>query len=164
MLFLLYGCPYDSEVPLTRSEDARIDTELVGNWTFRGTTPADAGMITISPFNERELVIILWEEGKNGRDYYRAFVSIIDGVKFLNLQTIKPTVDKKSWTLVNYSISKSELMIRIVEDKLIKEKFSSSMALRDFVKGHLKDRDLYGEDGGKALKFVKEPTPKTGGE
>ena len=160
MLFLLYGCPYDSEVPLTRSEDARIDTELIGNWTFRGTTPADAGMITISPFNEHELLIIPWEEGKNGRDYYRAFVSIIDGVKFLNLQTIKPAAEKKSWTLVNYTISKGELMIRIVEDKLIKEKFSSSTALREFIKANLMNSDLYAGDND--LKFVKEPLPQAG--
>jgi hypothetical protein len=162
MLLMLYGCPYDSEVPLTSSEDALIDTELIGNWTFRGKTPAEAGMMTISPFNEHELLIIMREEGKCERDYYRAFVSIIDGVKFLNVQTIKPVSETRSWTLVNYSISNSELTIRIVEDKLIKEKFSSSTALREFIKIHLKNTDLYNENDGLALNFVKQPVPQPG--
>lgn len=129
VMSLLYGCPYDSEVPLTRSDDATIDTELVGKWIYRNRTPADAGMLTIAPFNEHELLIILGEDGKNSRDYYKAFVSSIDGVKFLNLQTIKPTAEKKSWTLVSYALSNCELTIRIVEDRLIKEKFASSLAL-----------------------------------
>ena len=164
MLLMLYGCPYDSEFPLTRSEDALIDTELVGNWTFRGKTPAEAGMMTISSFNEHEILIITREEGKCERDYYRAFVSIIDGVKFLNAQTIKPVSETRSWTLVNYAVSGGELTIRIVEDKLLKEKFSSSAALREFIKTHLKNTDLYSENDGLAMKFVKEPMPQAGGK
>jgi hypothetical protein len=160
VMFLLYGCPYDSEVPLTRSEDATIDAELLGKWIYRNRTTADAGMLTIAPFNEHEFLIILREDGKNGRDYYRAFVSSIDGVKFLNLQTIKPTAEKKSWTLVSYAISNGELTIRIVEDKLIKEKFSSSPALRGFVKANLKNKDLFGDDSSESIKLVKEVTSR----
>ncbi len=160
ILLSLCGCPYDSEVPLTRSEDACIDLDLVGNWLYRSTDQKDSGTITFSPFNEHEFLVILQEKGVHTREYYRAMGSNIDGDKFLNVQGIRPSFEKKSWTFVNYSVSQGELKIRIVEDKLFKEKFTSSVSLSAFIKTHLKDKDLYGDDGGKVLTFVKEVSPR----
>jgi hypothetical protein len=157
---LIYGCPYDSEVPLSRSEVARIDKGLVGNWRHRNNDQKESGIVTISPFNESELLIVVREEGKIAYDCYRAFISIVDGEKFLNIQEIKPTNDKRSWVFVNYSVSNGELTIRIVEDKLFKEKITSSLALNDFIRANIKNRDLYGSDSGSVLKLVREVPPK----
>lgn len=156
ILLSLSGCPYDSEFPLNRSEEACIDTELLGRWVFKSTDPKESGTVTISPFNEHELLIILREEGKINRDYYRAYTGIIGGDKFLSVREISPSSEKKSWVLVNYSISQGELKIRIVEDKLFKERFNSPAALAGFIEAHLRDKDLYGEDGGKVPTFIRD--------
>jgi hypothetical protein len=151
---LLYGCPYDSAVPLNRSEIAQIDKGLIGNWLYKSNDQKESGIITIFPFNESELLIVMREEGKRAHDFYRAFVSIVDGEKFLNVQEIKPTNEKRSWIFVNYSIFNGELTIRIVEDKLFKDEIASSSALNDFIKENITNRDLYGSDGGTVMKFV----------
>jgi hypothetical protein len=164
ILLSLYGCPNDQEVPLTRNEEARIDMELVGDWLYRSANPNESGTITISPFNEHEFLIVIRDEGKDSRDYFRAFSSIIDGDKFLNVQEIRPSSERRSWTFVNYSVSQGKLTYRIVGDKLFKEKFTSSAALSSFIKAHLKDKELYNEDGGNVLTFVKEASPQYDGE
>jgi hypothetical protein len=48
------------------------------------------------------------------------------------------------------------LTIRIVEDKLFENKLASSSALIDCLRTNLRNRDLYGSDGGKVLKFARE--------
>jgi hypothetical protein len=160
VMSLLFGCPYDSEVPLGRSELAHIDKGLVGNWLYRNNDQKESGIVTISPFSESELLIVVREEGKSTHDFYRAFVSIVDGEKFLNIQEIKPTDEKRSWMFVNYSVANSELTIGIVEDKLFKDKIASSIALNDFIQANIKNRDLYGSDGGSVLKLVREVPSK----
>jgi hypothetical protein len=157
---LLYSCPYDSEVPLGRSEVAHIDKGLVGNWLYRNNDQKESGIVTISPFNESELLIVVGEEGKSKHDFYRAFISVVDGEKFLNIQEIRPSNEKRSWMFVNYSVANSDLTIRIVEDKLFKDKIVSSSALMDFLNSNVKNRDLYGSDGVKVLKFVRDVVPQ----
>jgi hypothetical protein len=157
---LLYSCPYDSEVPLGRSEVAHIDKGLVGNWLYRNNDQKESGIVTISPFNESELLIVVGEEGKSKHDFYRAFISVVDGEKFLNIQEIRPSNEKRSWMFVNYSVANSDLTIRIVEDKLFKDKIASSPALNDFIRANIKNRDLYGSDGGSILKLVREVPSK----
>jgi len=160
IVLLLPGCPYYSEVPISRSEVAHIDKGLVRNWLYKNTDQKESGIVTISPFNASELLIIILDKGKCAHDFYRAFVSVVDGVKFLNVQEIKPSNEKRSWVLVNYWISSGELTIRIVEDKLFKDKIASSSALMDFLTSNVKNRDLYGSDGVKVLKFVREVVPQ----
>jgi hypothetical protein len=159
-LLSLSGCPYDSDVPLTRSEDACIDTELWGSWLFKSTNPKDSETITIFPFNEHELLIISQEEDKINPDYYRAFISIINTDKFLNVQRISSFGEKKSWILLKYSVANGELTSRVVYDRLFKEKFTSSAALSEFIKSHLKDEDLCEEGDGTVMTFVKKVSPR----
>jgi|GEM_PF-849335 len=159
IVLLLYGCPYDSEVPLGQSEVAHIDKELVGNWLYKNTDQKESGIVTISPFNGSELLIITREEGKSAQVFYRAFVSVVDGEKFLNIQEIKPSNEKRSWVFANYHVSYGELTIRIVEDKLFKDNIASSSALVDFLSANVNNSDLYGSDGVKVLKFFREVLP-----
>jgi hypothetical protein len=161
---LLYGCPYDSEVPLGQIQSAQIDKTLVGNWLFKSNDQKESGVVTISPFNEKELLIVVREEGKSPHDFYRAFVSIVDGEKFLSIQEVRPKNEKRSWVFVNYSMANGELNFRIVEDKLFREKFASSSALQDFIRANIKNRDLYAGDGGPVLKFAPEVPSKPAGK
>ena len=156
IMLLLCGCPYHSEFPLGRSEVAPIDKGLVGNWLYKNTDQKESGIVTITPFNGSELLIVTREEGKSAHDFYRAFLSVVDGEKFLNIQEIKPSNEERSWMFINYAVSNGELTIKIVEDKLFKDKIASSTALNDFLRANVKNRELYSSDGGKVLRFVQE--------
>lgn len=152
ILFLVCGCPYESDVPLSRIEDARIDKELLGKWLYRNAEQNDSGMIMISMFNEHELVIVIREDGKEDDDFYRAFSSVVDGEGFLNVQEISTSSKKRKWTFVNYAVAGDSLSVRIVEDRLFKGKIHSSEALHAFVKNHLKNPNLYADNDKKVLK------------
>ncbi|HTZ17671.1 MAG TPA: hypothetical protein VMB78_04455 [Dissulfurispiraceae bacterium] len=164
-MVLLYGCPYDSEFPLSRHDTAIIDTALIGTWQYKNSDHKETGLVTILPFSENELLISMQGDDKCKYDFFRAFGSVVKGDRFLNIQELRPSAEKRTWMLAGYSISGSELKIRLVEDKLFKyKKIESSAALNDFIKANLKNEDLYGGEGATVMKFVKYVGPKTGGE
>ena len=155
ILFLFYGCPYESEVSLSRIEDAGIDKELLGKWYYRNADQKDSGSVTVSIFNEHELLVVIQEDGKEEDDLYRAFSSMVDGERFLNVQEISTSSKKRKWTFVNYAVAGDALTVRIVEDKLFKGKIHSSGALHAFIRSHLKNRDLYADNDKKILKRAR---------
>jgi len=157
IVLLLYGCPYESEVPLGQSANSNIDTALVGNWQSKIADQSESGFVSISPFNEKELLIVIWEEGKSRRDLYRAYTSSVGDQKFLNIQEIKAANEKRSWMFAAYSINGEELTIKIVEDKIFKDKnIASSTALNDFIKANLNSKDLYGGDNGTSMRLSRK--------
>jgi len=155
LLFWVLGCPYESEVPLTPVEAARIDASLIGKWQFGRCVQADpkgSGSITFFPFNEREFLAVLQEEGKSEDELYRAFVSVVEGERFLNVRQIRPMAEKSLWYFVNYAVGNGELKIRIVEEKPFQEKKGPSETPYEFLRKHLRDKDLYDEGGAQVLK------------
>jgi hypothetical protein len=142
----LCGCPYESEFPLTTPEIAQIDRDLIGNWRFIQSERDKAATLSIYPFNDHEIIFISLEEDKK-ISAYRAFVTNINGEKFLNVQEIDQSENKRHWLFVNYSITSNRLTLRILEDTLMKnEKIDTPQALSGFVGKNLKEKDLYGED------------------
>jgi hypothetical protein len=158
LLFLLCGCPYESQVPLGRSSEAGIDTELLGMWQSRGGDPKEVGTVAITRFNEHELLIVIHEKGTKGDDYYRAFTSLVDGEKFLSVQEIRLSKGERKWNLVNYSVSGDVLNVRIVEDALFKKKKTTPEPLDAFIKANLKNKKLYDDD----LPVLTRVKPKAG--
>ncbi len=90
---------------------------------------------------------------------YRAFVTAIGKEKFLNIQEIKGTYDKRSWMFINYSAANCVLSYKVVDDELIKKyqkNFSSSKEFYAFIKENLKNKDLYGNGEKTVLKCIKD--------
>lgn len=154
ILPLLWGCPYESEVPLSKSSKAKIDQALLGDW--KNTDQAEPFTMIIQQFNDHELLIMGAEDGKIDRDVMRAFVTVIKDERFLNGQEIRPPGKKRGWSLVKYTISGDTLTVWIVDDKLFPKPFTSSRALYSFVKKNLHNKDLYGDDTPMILKRVEE--------
>ncbi|RLB05369.1 MAG: hypothetical protein DRG50_07340 [Deltaproteobacteria bacterium] len=162
ILPLLCGCPYSSDVPMSKSSKAKIDKELLGEWKFADEKEQGSGTISIRQFNDHELVIyLLVEQSKGGEieyEIYRAFVTVIENENFLNFQKIEASPQSRSWTIINYIISGDTLKYRLVGDKLfnkLKKPITSSRALYRFVKRNLHNKDLY--DGGfQVLKRVTQ--------
>ncbi|MCJ7545810.1 MAG: hypothetical protein MUP30_03115 [Deltaproteobacteria bacterium] len=150
----LWGCPYESKVPLDRSCKAEIDPALLGVW--KSTEKGESFQITIQLFNDHELLILGTEKGKTQPDAIRAFVTIIKDERFLNVQEIKDQPDKRGWWLVKYTISGETLTAWTVDDKLFTKPITSSRALYRFVKKNLGNKELYGDAKPTVLQRVKK--------
>lgn len=142
----LCGCPLESDFPLSIPETAQLDRALVGTWKFIDPEKEAVATIAIWPFNDHEFIIISPEENKK-ISAYRAFVTCLNGEKFLNVQEIDRSEYKRKWLFVNYSLTGNRLTLRILEDTLMKnEKIDTPQALSGFIEKKLKDGNLYGKD------------------
>ena len=151
---LLWGCPYESDVPLSKSSKAETDQALLGTW--KNTSEEEPFTMIVEQFNEHELLLLGIEDGKIHRDVMRAFITVIKGERFLNVQEVEDTPDERGWYLIHYVLSGDTLTMRIVDDKLFTKSFTSSRALYSFVKENLNNKDLYGDDTPMILKRVEE--------
>ncbi len=142
---LLWGCPYESDFPLTPASEAVIDSVLIGEWEPAGEQDELPGLISILPFNERELVIVGAERGKEDVGLLRAISSAVDNELFLSVQEVS-SKGRKRWSLVNYRVVGDRLLLRIVDEALFSRTLESSSDLRDFVRAHLNNPELYGSD------------------
>jgi hypothetical protein len=154
ILPLLWGCPYESKVPLGKSCKAEIDPALLGEW--QSTEKGESFTMIFQPFNEHELLILGTEKGKVQPEAIRAFVTTIKDEHFLNVQEIKEPFDKRGWWLVKYTISGDTLTAWTVEDKLFTEPITSSRALYRFVKKNLGNKELFGDASPTVLQRVKK--------
>lgn len=156
---LLSGCPYESGIPLSSPAKAMIDKELIGKWEYVNKEGHTEGIVTISMFNDHELLIVLKDEDKNDSEMLRAFVTFIGKEKILNIQEMKGAYEDRAWMFVNYSIANCTLSYRIVDDELIKknqEKMSSSKEFYRFIKENLSNNSLYGNAEKTDLRCIKE--------
>jgi hypothetical protein len=156
---LLFGCPYQSRIPLSSSSEAEIDKELIGKWKYLNGEGNEMGTVTISLFNDHELLIVLKEKDKTDCEMFRAFLTTVDGEKFLNIQEIKGTYKDREWMFANYSVANCTLSYRIVDDEFIKKNnkiVASSKKPFEFIKENLTNKDLYGHEEKTTLQCIKE--------
>jgi hypothetical protein len=154
ILPFLWGCPYESDVPLGKSNKGEIDQALLGAW--KNTAEEEPFNMIIEQFNDHELLLLGMKDGTIERDVMRAFVTVIKDEQFLNVQEIKDSPDERGWYLVHYALSGDTLTMRIVEDKLFTKPFTSSRALSSFVKKNLHNKDLYGDATPTVLQRVED--------
>ena len=154
ILPLLCGCPYESSVPLSKVSKATIDPALIGEWKY--TEAGESFTMIIQQFNEHELLIMGIEDGEVQQEAGRAFVTVIKDERFLNVQELEESYDERIWYLAKYTISGDTLTAWTVDDKLFTQPVTSSRALYRFVKKHLGDKALYGDDPFLVLKRVRE--------
>jgi hypothetical protein len=150
LLVLLAGCPYQSPNPLGSPAGAKIDEKLLGKWALGDEADKEAGTVTISRFNDSELLIVLEEKGKpQERQMMRAFVTQIDGAKFLNLQEMKGSYETRKWIFVKYAAGDCSLTYRPVNDSVVpkgKDGLLSSEQLSALLRKNQGDGHIYDEE------------------
>jgi hypothetical protein len=154
ILPFLWGCPYESDVPLSKVSKATIDPALIGEWKY--AVEGEPYTMIIQQFNDHELLIMGTEDGEVQQDAVRAFVTVIEDERFLNVQEIEESYDERDWYLAKYTISGDTLTAWTVDDKLFTKPVMSSRALYRFVKKHLYDKALFGDNPFLVLKRVGE--------
>jgi len=150
LVLSLFGCPYQSDVPLAPGEKAKIDTTLIGEWLFffegeeQEAENADNRM-SITAFNEHEYVIAGQEDGKI--ELSRAFVTEVAGHRFLNVQEIKDFgAERGKYSLVEYQADGSDsVILRIVEDTLFNDPVNTSRKLHKFIRKNINKEELFGD-------------------
>ncbi len=148
MLLFLSGCPYESREPLGALADGKIDGKLLGRWKYEDKEHKEAGFITISRFNDRELLIVIEENGKKIPDMMRGFVTMVEGRNFLNLQELKGAYGDRKWIIVNYKTDDGSLTYRVVNDSLARasgDKAPTSRQLFELIRKNLTNSDIYDE-------------------
>jgi hypothetical protein len=149
-LILLTGCPYESGSPLSDPAGSKIDEGLLGGWRATDKEGHEVGTITVSRFNNGELLIVLEEKGKpQERQMMRGFVTQIDGAKFLNLQEMKGSYETRRWMFARYTTGDCSLTYRMLNDSFDpegKDGLLSSERLHEQVKKNLANSHLYDEE------------------
>jgi hypothetical protein len=147
-LMLLAGCPYESDLPLSPPSEAVMDKDLIGTWTTADKDDSP-GTLTIVPFNDHEVLIVIEEKGGTKREMLRAFTTPIGKERFLNIQGIEEPYDKRKWVYLNYSVTKDTLTYRIVCDSFLKDrisKASTSKEIYQVIRENLSNKDLYDKE------------------
>lgn len=108
----LSGCMYEAPFPLGDASTAPFDQALLGTWEIANV---DTVLVLVHRFNEHEY-LAEWEEVTTGtggvetrRDARaRFFITVLDEVRFLNVQELGDTV----YSFAAYSVSGDELRLR----------------------------------------------------
>jgi hypothetical protein len=137
------GC-YESPVPLAPASEAVVDARLLGLWERLPGGGDGREDLLILRFNERELYARCQEAGDEP-GHFRAWVASLDGVHFLNVQSLEEAdPERRSFCFFMYEIGPdSVLALRMVSDRLFDEKPSDPAKLRRFMAKHLRDEALY---------------------
>jgi hypothetical protein len=147
-LLLLAGCPYESREPLSAPAGAKIDGKLMGRWKYEDKERKEVGFLTISRFNDTEVLIVIEDDGKKGPDMMRGFVTDVDGVTFLNLQDMQGAYEDRKWIFVSYTTGDCSLTFRVVNDTLAPsggDRRLTSEQMFELMKKNLGNKNIYDE-------------------
>lgn len=140
-VLVLAGCPYSSKHPIGSRADAVRDNSLLGTW--EATQENEKVTITIQGRVDTGYLITAEGAGEEETTEIEAFVTAVDGDKFLNLRET-PGSQGEEWYFANYRIENGRLLLRLVDDALFESRsFASSEELRAFIRANLKDPRLY---------------------
>ncbi len=143
---LLTGCPYESREPLGTPAGAKIDGKLMGRWKYEDKESKEVGFLTISRFNDAELLIVIEEYGKQVPDMMRGFVTTVEGRNFLNLQEIKVAYGERKWIFISYEAGDCSLTYRVVNESLAPAgKALTSSQVSELIGKNLTNKNIYDE-------------------
>lgn len=145
--FLFMGCPYNSEVSIDGQPAVKIEQKLLGKWQLRSSDNS-----TYVVEKKDDYTYTITEKHKpSGQDsgsveqdkVYNAFLSDVDGTKFLNL--FEPGSDNKVFYFYKVVISDEvEAFTLYPVTEYITEKFTSSADLKKFFQSYKDLSFFYG--------------------
>ncbi len=145
LTMLLTACPYSTELPIDEPS-VKIDDKLLGKWEAKNSSDYMYTVAKKDDFNYK-----FEKKGKTSTDAstYTGFLSVIDGVRFMNISEDASTT--KTYYLYKVEMSGSGAKTTLVPvTENITEKFATSAELKAYVKKYMalsffyeKDKDEY---------------------
>lgn len=141
LTLLLTACPYTSDVPIDEPT-VKIDDKLLGKWEAKNSNDY---FYTVS--KKDDFTYKFEKKGKTTTDVttYTGFLSVIDGVRFMNVYDESNST--KSYYLYKIEMSGSgakTTFIPVTEN--IDEKFATSAELKAFIKKYMALSFFYSKD------------------
>ncbi len=145
--FILTGCPYQSEVAIDSSASVKYPATLLGNWEPKSSSD---DFYKIKRKDEYLFTIIKTKKDPKPEDTpeeYEAFLSEIDGVRFMNLHEKKADDSNTKYYLYKMEINNSGTKITLSPlTENIDEKFQNSGELKAFIKENMKHSFFYDKE------------------
>jgi len=141
LMLVLQGCPYGTEVAID-DPSVKIDEKLLGKWEAKNSGDYMYTVTKKDDFNYK-----FEKTGKTSPEatLYTAFISIVDGVKFLNIS--EDASSTKTYYLYKLEMSTSgakATLLPVTEN--ITEKFATPAELKAFIKKHMGLSFFYSKD------------------
>lgn len=135
--FLLMGCPYETEVPVSEPS-VKFPAELLGKWEPK--TSSDE-IMTIK--KKTDYIVSISKTKKEPKEddkteEYEAYISEIDAVKFLNISELGEHGSGAKFYLYKMEVSAngSRITLNAVTEN-IDEQFSNSAELKAFIQKNM---------------------------
>lgn len=135
--FLLMGCPYETEVPISEPT-IKFPAELLGKWE-----PKSSGDEIIMIKRKTDYIVNISKIKKEPKEdekpeEYEAFLSEVDAVKFLNISELKEQGSDANYCLYKFEVSEngSRITLNAVTEN-IDEQFSNSAELKAFIQKNM---------------------------
>ena len=144
---VLWGCPYESSIALDEPT-VKLDAQLLGKWCSVSDKKC-TDMATISMLDDYRYKIETGSIKTKNYETYVAWISIIDGYTYLNLQNNINNQVKYNFLLVT-ELTRNRLIYKTIKEA-DKTPFANSAELRRWVSDNSMNIGFY-EDGDTLLR------------
>ncbi|MBI9060220.1 hypothetical protein L3049_21385 [Labilibaculum sp. DW002] len=146
-IFVLTSCNhYESEVPITNSDNSIIDSDLLGQWYLSSDNKEDdtSGFLEVIPFNKTEYLVQLKEFVDSSEHIesivnMRMFSSKIKKDTYLNLQFIGSDDDNKFLIYRFKSISGNRYKLYFLSKEKFTKKFTNPKSFESYIEQNSKE-------------------------
>ncbi len=137
------GC-YESRVPMASGSNAALDPRLLGSWV-RVTAGQGADSLLFLEFDSHQYYAAYRASGDPLPSHFRVYLVAVGEAPFLNAQDIgQREAKKRTYFFFRYELAGDSLLtLRMVSDRLLKPKPSTSKELTEFLRKNLTDPQLY---------------------
>ncbi len=136
---LLYGCPYQSTVPIT-TPSIPVDERLLGQWASDAQSYNEFYVSKIDNFHYK----VLQQAITGQTSVFKAHLSEIRGVSFLNLYS--DSTQTYYLYRINLNAPEGRLTLLNISER-IGDQFNSSASLRQFVEKNMNQKSFYDSEG-----------------
>lgn len=145
ILFLCTACPYESNVPVDVAKNP-INETILGRW--KESTEKGVDFVEITKLNDKQYNITNYTHNEEKLEFktetYLAHLSQVDGIDFLNISSTKKTSTFMIYKMILVDDKKTMTLFPLSEH--IREKFTTSKELQDFISKYKDLSFFYGEE------------------
>lgn len=180
-MVVLYGCPFESKVPLSTGPTEPVDTTLFGYWygiVKDGSDYFGIEALDITPHSDSTYSIIRYGKGVKGdmilpdTAYFTGYTSYVGSQRFMNIEGfvlfVTPRRNKqpeyrkeKVYYLSALERKNDTLHVKtITEDFSVRKDFSSAGQLRDIVASLMsQQKNIFDDQYSLSYKKIPRPGP-----